>query len=63
MSSACTCHIDVDTCWWCLYEIEKEKAERYEKALDLIVRGEKPTATAKEALGLPLERDGVDGWK
>lgn len=33
MSSACTCHEDTTTCWWCLYRLEKEKAERYELAL------------------------------
>ena len=33
MSSACTCHINPETCWWCLYEKEKEKSQRYEKAL------------------------------
>lgn len=33
MSSACTCHINPETCWWCLYEKEKEKSQRYEKAI------------------------------
>ncbi|UAT29465.1 hypothetical protein K7T73_12730 [Bacillus badius] len=33
MSSACTCHIDLKQCWWCLYEAEKAKVERYERAL------------------------------
>lgn len=33
MSSACTCHIDPEFCWWCLYEKEKEKTKRYEKAI------------------------------
>jgi NTP pyrophosphatase (non-canonical NTP hydrolase) len=36
MSSACTCHVNTDTCWWCLYQKEKERADRYEKALKKI---------------------------
>lgn len=34
MSSACTCHEDPSTCWWCMYEIEKQKAERHEKTIE-----------------------------
>lgn len=28
MSSACTCHIDPEYCWWCLYEGEKKEKEQ-----------------------------------
>lgn len=38
MSSACTCHEDISTCWWCLYKIEKEKSELYKKALKTIIK-------------------------
>ncbi|MGM7635649.1 hypothetical protein [Bacillus sp. Hm123] len=31
MSGACTCHLDPEQCWWCLYKAEKEKVERYEQ--------------------------------
>lgn len=33
MSSACTCHIDKDMCWWCLYTMEQEKVENLKRAL------------------------------
>lgn len=36
MSSACTCHIDPEYCWWCLYEIEKDKNARLRKAIEEI---------------------------
>lgn len=36
MSSACTCHINPEQCWWCLYEVEKAKVQRYERALKVI---------------------------
>ncbi|MEL3959513.1 hypothetical protein NST17_20385 [Caldifermentibacillus hisashii] len=36
MSSACTCHINPETCWWCLYEKEKEKVNWYEATLKKI---------------------------
>ncbi len=36
MSSACTCHIDPDYCWWCLYEKEKTENARLREVLEKV---------------------------
>lgn len=51
MSSACTCHINPETCWWCLYEKEKEKSQRYEKALREIAYEDIPGWSSQDVLG------------
>ena len=33
MSSACTCHIDGELCWYCLYENHRQINIKYENAL------------------------------
>lgn len=51
MSSACTCHINPETCWWCLYEKEKEKSQRYEKALKKIAYEDIAGWSSQDVLG------------
>lgn len=33
MSSACTCHIDGELCWYCLYENQRQINIKYENVL------------------------------
>ncbi|WP_108669532.1 hypothetical protein [Peribacillus acanthi] len=33
MSSACTCHIDGELCWYCLYENQRQINIKYENTL------------------------------
>lgn len=34
MSSACVCHIEGETCWWCYYQLKKQQVETLEKKVE-----------------------------
>ncbi|MED3974631.1 hypothetical protein P4639_14655 [Priestia megaterium] len=61
MSSTCTCHINPEYCWWCMYEEEKKKNEKLKTAFaELLKDFEADAWTVIHDRSVNMEKDSAE---